>query len=155
MVSALRQFLFFTCHFKLRPIPAEEVTIILYLEFMARTVGYSHLKHLLKTVSFVHEALNAPFPSSSFQIDNTLQGLKRRLARVPFQVLPLTPTILKEMFKHIDVRKTKDLALWCSFLAAFYGLLRKSSAVPENMNTSDRKPLLRRNIQVDEVNNMV
>ena len=130
MRSAIRQFLFFTLHFKLQPWPASVDTLVCFLEFMARTSGYPHLKHLLSSVKYSHEALDQSFPSNSFKLDMTMQGLKRRIAKVPFQVLPLTPVILRKIFLHLDMSVSQDLALWCSYLLSFYGLLRKSSAVP-------------------------
>ena len=155
VLSAIRQFLYFTTYFKLSAIPASERTIICFLEFMARTVGYPHLKHLLSSVSYLHTALDFPFPTENFQVRVTMQGLKRRLAKVPFQVLPITSKMLREMFKHIDVNNTRDLALWCAFLCAFYGLLRKASAVPENVNSDEKGYLLRRHIKVDSENDIL
>ena len=155
MVSGFRQFLYFTAYFKLVPLPASEVTISLFLEFMSRTVGYEHLKHLLYTVNYFHKALNLTYPEESFQIDTTLQGLKRRLARVPFQVLPITPDIMRKIYKFLDMRKTEDLALWCSYLTAFYGLLRKASTVPDTSSEDRPTCLLRRHLQVDTQNNIV
>lgn len=155
MKSGIRQFLYFTLHFKLSPFPATVDTLTCFLEFMARTSGYPHLKHLLSSVKFMHEALDQPFPTNSFYVDTTMQGLKRRLAKVPFQVLPLTPSILKRMFSHLNMSVIQDRALWCSFLLSFYGLLRKSNAVPKSAIFSAKKVLTRRNISVDTVNNMV
>ena len=153
--SAIRQFMYFTLHYKLTPLPTTEDTLVCFLEFMARTVGYQHLKHLLSSVKFLHQALDTSFPENSFKVDMTMQGLKRRLAKVPFRVLPLTPTILKNMYQHLDMTKLEDRSLWCSFLCSFYGLLRKSSAVPESSKYDTRKILVRRNIMVDVANRMV
>lgn len=122
---------------------------------MAQTSGFPHLKHLLCSVKFLHEGLDKPFPVNSFMIDMTMQGLKRRLAKVPFQVLPLTPAILKKMYPHLNMGSLKDRALWCSFLVSFYGMLRKSSAVPQSVTYSADKVLVRRNISVDLASNMV
>ena len=122
---------------------------------MARTSGYPHLKHLLSSVKYLHEALDQPFPMNSFMIDMTMQGLKRRLAKVPFQVLPLTPAILKKMFLHLNMSSIQDRALWCSYLLSFYGLLRKSSSVPKSAKYDVNKVLVRRNVSVDISNNMV
>lgn len=130
--SAIRQYLYFTMHYKLQPFPTKVDTMVCFLEFMARTSGHPHLKHLLSSVKFAHEALDMKFPVDSFQLDTTMQGLKRRLKKVPFQVLPLTPSILKKMFAHLDMSDLRDRALWCSYLMSFYGLLRKSSAVPKD-----------------------
>ena len=122
---------------------------------MSKTSGFSHLKHLYSSVKYLHVALDYEFPENSFQLDTTMQGLKRRLANVPFQVLPLSPQILRRMYRHIDSSKAEDRALWCSYLCAFYGLLRKANTVPESTKFDPRKVLVRRNIKVDLANNMV
>ena len=155
VLSAIRQYLYFTNYFKLLQVPASVDTITCFLEFMARSSGYDHIKHLYASVKYLHSALDQYFPEESFQIDTTLQGLKRRLANVPFQVLPLTPQILRKMYGHINPRSKEDLALWCSFLCAFYGLLRKANVVPKSGSYDPRKILVRRNIKVDHANNMV
>ena len=155
VISAVRQYLYFTLKYKLKPFPATVDTLVCFMEFMARTSGHSHLKHLLSSVKYVHQGLDLPFPASSFQLDTTMQGLKRRLAKVPFQVLPLTPVILKQMFSHLDMSQMQDRALWCSYLLSFYGLLRKSSAVPKSQQFISTQVLVRRNIRVDMANNMV
>ena len=155
VLSAIRQWLYFTNYFTLPVLPAMVDTVVCFLEFMARSSGYGHLKHLLSSVQFLHRALGVQFPEDSFQIDMTLQGLKRRLARVPFQVLPITPQVLRDMYKFLDMQKISDLALWCSFLISFYGLLRKSNVVPEKADYNPSKVLIRRNLSVDLVTNMV
>ena len=91
MVSAIRQWLFFTIFFSLKILPASPDSLICFCEFMARSVSFQHIKHCVHAVQFLHESLNLDFPCDSFQLDMTLQGLKRRLARVAFQVLPITP----------------------------------------------------------------
>ena len=155
VLSAVRQYLYFTLHYKLKPLPTDVDTLVCFMEFMARTAGYPHLKHLLSSVKYIHLALDLPYPVNSFQVDTTMQGLKRRLAKVPFQVLPITPVILKKMFTHLDMTKVQDRALWCSYLVSFYGLLRKSSAVPKSATYAVHKVLVRRNVSVDVQNNMV
>ena len=155
VVSAIRQYLYFTNYFKLQQLPASVDTLVCFLEFMAKTSGFGHLKHLFSSVKFLHEALDFKFPENNFQLDTTLQGLKRRLAGVPFQVLPLSPQVMRKMFLHINQESPEDQALWGSYLAAFYGLLRKSNAVPESNKFDPRKVLVKRNIRVDLDNNMV
>lgn len=155
VLSGVRQYLYFTLHYDLTPFPTSVDTLVCFMEFMARSSSHPHLKHLLSSVKFIHEAMDLHFPINSFQLDLTLQGLKRRLARVPFQVLPMTPDILKKMYLHLDMSSTKDRALWCSFLISFYGLLRKSSAVPKGATFDANKVLVRRNLKVDSTNNML
>ena len=155
VLSAIRQYLYFTLYFMLVPFPTTVDTLTCFMEFMARTSGHPHLKHLLSSVKFAHEAMDILFPINSFQIDVTMQGLKRKLARVPYQVLPITPAILKKMFVHLNMSSMQDRALWCSYLVAFYGLLRKSNAVPKSKKVEVGKVLVRRNVMIDLSSNLV
>ena len=155
VVSAIRQYLYFVHYFLLPIIPASPRTVICFLEFMSFSSSYGHLKHLLSSVKFLHLAYNVNFPSEDFQIDMTMQGLKRRLARVPFQVLPITPRILKAIYNHLDMGKNEDLALWCSYLVAFYGLLRKKNVVPESSKYDSTKVLSRKNFSIDARTNTI
>ena len=122
---------------------------------MAVTSGYEHCKNTLGGVKYAHIALGLPFPSSSFSLDSTLQGLKRRLARTPFQVLRIDPKVLKLMYSKIDIRKNEDLALWCSFLVAFFCLFRKANVVPKDSSFDVSKILTRSNIGSDAEKKMV
>ena len=142
--SAIRQWLFFSVYFLLPVLPSTVDSVICYLEFMSRTSGFGHLKHLLSSLQFLHLALGYKYLENNFMIDMTMQG----------QVLPITPRILRKIYKYVDMRKPEDLALWCSFLIIFYGL-RKSNAVPKSSKFDPRKVLTRRNISVDVNTNMV
>ena len=136
-------------------LPACVDSIVCFLELMARTSSFPHLKHLLHSLKFLHQALDLSFPENSFQLDITMQGLKRRLARVPFQVLPITPKVLRDIYQHLDLRKNEDLALWCSFLVAFYALLRKKNVVPEKGDWDPKKVISRRHISVNPMANRI
>ena len=84
-----------------------------------------------------------------------MQGLKRRLARTPFQVLPIDPKVLKLMYGEINISKKEDLALWCSFLVAFYCLFRKANTVPKDSKFDSSKILTRANIGMDSEKKMI
>ena len=154
-MSAIRQWCFFAVYYLLPVLPASVDSVICFLEFMSRTSGYGHLKHLLSSLKFLHLSLGYNFPEGNFKIDMTMQGLKRKLACVPLQVLPISPTVLRNMYKFLDMSKPEDLALWCAFLVSFYGLLRKSNVVPKTASCDTRKFLVRRNILVNLETNMV
>ena len=130
-------------------------TLVCFMQFMARTSGFQHLKHLLASVKFLHNALGHVFPEDNFQLDMSMQGLKRRLAKVPFQVLPITPGILRKLFPFVNLSCPEDQAIWTSFLTAFYGLLRKANVVPRTSEYEPNKVLVGRNVLVDSEKNMV
>ena len=155
IISGIRQWLYFSIYFMIPVLPASVDPLVCFLELMSRTSGYQHLKHLLHSVKFLHQALDLPFPADSFQLDVTMQGMKRKLAKVPFQVLPITPQVLRAMYSHLDMSKKSDLALWCSFLISFYALLRKKNVVPGSDPHNSFKVMSRRHIQINLAKNVV
>ena len=122
---------------------------------MALTVSYGHIKNILSSIKYLHASYNLTYHANDFSLDTTLQGLKRKLARTPFQVLPLTPEILRLIYSFLDMRKKEDLALWCSYLTAFYCLFRKKNVCPESSAPTREKTLLRKHIDIDLKENIV
>ena len=154
LVSHLRTWFFFAVYFGLCIMPATEDSLCMFLELLSLTCGYAHCKAVLSTVKYLHAALGYSF-HHTFSLDCTLQGLKRRLARTPFQVLPIDPTVLRLMYRGVDVRKKQDLAIWCSFLTAFYCLFRKANTVPQDAKFDPSTILTRDNIAIDRTKKMV
>ena len=147
VISHIRQWVIFCIHFN-KPIMPASVSV--FMELMARSSEYGHIKSVMGSIHFLHKSLDMTFPSESFQIDSTLKGLKRRLAKTPFQVLPITPEILKRMFHFVDTRNPEHLAIWCSFLVSFFCLFRKASVVPESSPIDTKKTLTRGSFLLDE-----
>ena len=53
------------------------------------------------------------------------------------------------------MNRKNDLALWCSFLVAFFCLFRKKNVCPESVEPSNEKTLRRKHIEIDQENNIV
>ena len=155
MVSNIRTYIYFTTFFGLEFLPASPMDLCRFMELMALTSSFGHLKNILSSVKYLHEAYGLKFPSNDFNLDTTMQGLKRRLARTPFFVMPITPRILMKMFTFLDMSKPSDLALWCSYLSAFYGLFRKANVVPESGPIDPARTLTRGHIKLDRVHKVV
>ena len=155
VISHIRTFFFFCRYYDLCALPASPTILMCFAELMSLTVSYGHIKNLLSSVKFLHQAYNLPYPANDFSLDMTLQGLKRKLAKTPNQVLPINPIILREIYSHLNMGKKQDLALWCSFLVAFFCLFRKKNVVPESDKPNDEKTLRRKHIEIDKENNVV
>ena len=65
-----------------------------FFELFLTSASYDHLKNVYSSLKFLHKALNAEFIEDEFQVNTVLQSIKRKMARVPFQVLPITKEIL-------------------------------------------------------------
>ena len=154
-ISNIRTFFFFCTYYDLEPLPAKAATLCYFAELLALTVSFGHIKNVLSSVKYLHAAHNQEYPVNDFGLDATLQGLKRKLAKTPFQVLPISPTILRLMHDSLDLNKRKDLAIWCSYLLAFYCLFRKKNVCPESSEPSGEKTLRRKHIEIDQANNVV
>ena len=141
----------FCVYFKKCVVPADRDTLVAFFELFSLTASYDHLKNVYSSIKFIHKALNAPFIENEFQVDTILQALKRKIARTPFQVLPITPKILTDLYKFLDINKPGDLALWSCFLVAFYCLFRKSNVAPKSLDNFDPiKELSRQKVLVLE-----
>ena len=120
------------------------------MELMANNSGYRHCKNVLSGVKFLHGATGHDFPENDFLLETTLQGLKRRLAGTPKQVLPIDPVVLRRMYRFVDIRKLGDLSAWCGFLLAFYCLFRKANLCPKDSEDNPARILKRSDIEIDE-----
>ena len=154
--SHIRQFILFCVKYKRAIVPANRETLVAFFELFSLTSSYDHLKNVYSSIKFLHKALNVDFIEDEFQVNTVLQSIKRKLARVPFQVLPITREILCAMYNYIDVRKPEDLAIWCSFLVAFYCLFRKSNVAPKSLGNFDcNKGLSRKKLTYLRIENVV
>ena len=155
VISNIRTYIYFITYFTLPLLPADPQDLCIFLELMAVTVGYGHIKNILSSVKYLHEAYGHSFPNNNFGLETTMQGLKRRLAKTPFFVMPITPRILNLIYSHLNMSKKADLALWSSYLVAFYGLFRKANVVPESASFDKNQTLTRDKITLDRDNKVV
>ena len=129
--------------------------ICFFLELMSNSSGFGHIKNVLGGLKYLHHTLGFDFPSDSVRIEDTLQGLKRKLKGTPKQVLPINPVILRRMYKFVNIKKTRDLALWCGFLVAFYTLFRKANVCPKELLYDPETVLTRGDVIIDNENERV
>ena len=123
-------------------VPTERDTLVAFFELFLVSASYSHMKNVYLSIKLLHKALNQPFIEEVFQVNTVLQAIKRKIARVPFQVLPITPKILSDMVNFIDPNKVSDLALRCSYLVAFYCLFRSIDNVDPHKEYLAKRSLL-------------
>ena len=151
--SNIRQYILFCVYFKPKIVPADRDTLVAFFELYSASASYDHLKNVYSSIKFLHKSLNLTFLEDEFQVNTILQSIKRKLAKTPFQVLPISPKILIDLYKFVDISKPRDLALWCSFLVAFYCLFRKANVAPKSLENFDSsKELSRQNIMLLDEN---
>ena len=154
--SHIRQFILFCVKYKRTVVPADQSTLVAFFELFSLSASYDHLKNVYSSIKFLHKAMNVEFIEDEFQVNTILQSIKRKLARVPFQVLPITREILCAMYNFIDLNSKADVALWCGYLVAFYCLFRKANVAPKSLKSFDpSKELCRKKLTYIESENVV
>ena len=139
VLSHLRQLCLFCVTFRVNFLPVERDTLLGFAELMSRTCSFDHIRHIFSSVKFLHDFTGNFYPGESFEFKVLFRGLRRKLAKPPRQVLPITPEILIQMYRHVNVNNSSELAHWTAFLFALRLLYRKSSIAPRSLKTFDAK----------------
>ena len=146
----IRQWTYFCVYFGLRKTPAAALDLCLFCELMSKSSGHGHIKNVISSIRYLHHATGYNFPTDSVWLDDTLQGLKRKLKGTPKQVLPINPIILRRMFEYVNLDNNSDLAMWVGCLLAFFTLFRKANLCPKESEFDPSTILTRDDVMLDE-----
>ena len=140
-----RTFLTFCVYFGFTYLPTSLNTICLYAQFLSRSFkSVDSIKNYISGVKYMHIINDMEFPYlESMTLKLTLKGLFIN-PHLPKRALPITPGILTEMYKHLEIGKSLDKVFWCLFLIAFFVMSRKSNLVPISISKFDSKKQLTR-----------
>ena len=155
MVSQIRQWVYFASYFDLVILPAAPGDLCMFAECLSYSIGYGHIKNVMGGVRYLHHIMGHEFPADSVQLEDTLQGLKRKLKGTPKQVLPIDPVILRRVFKYVDLKKNIELAQWCGCLIAFFTLFRKANLCPRDLKYDPETILTRGDVILDKADQKV
>jgi hypothetical protein len=150
VVSQIRQWIYFCVYFGLQIMPATAVDLSLFSELLSKTSGYGHIKNVIGGIRYLHHTTGHIFPTESVWLEDTLQGLKRKLKGTPKQVLPIDPVILRRMFPFVNLGSTCDIAMWVGCLLAFFTLFRKANLCPRDKKFDPETVLTRSDVVLDD-----
>ena len=148
----------FCIYFNFQPVPATVQILTLYAQFLSRSFkSVESIKNYISAVKLLHLFLDLVYHQfESFNLKLVLRGLSRGKAHCPKQALPITPQILFDMYKKLDMKSSYDATIWCLFVHAFFLMFRKSNLVPDSIATFDsKKQLCRDNIHFDDKHNVL
>ena len=146
-----RAYFLFCDFYGLKPIPTSTETLCLYGQFLGRSFrSVESVKNYISGVKNLHYMLDIKFPlENRIQLDLMLKGMARKSAHMPNRALPMTPQILEDMLKFINLKNANDATFWCCILFMFFLMARKSNMVPVSAADFDPdKQLLRQDIVV-------
>ena len=121
----------FCIYFEFVPITTSVQILTLYAQFLS--MGFKSvdsIRNYISAIKLLHLYLDLEYPKfESFHFKLVLEGLSRLNPPCPTQAQPITPYMLCDMFKHLNMSSPIDATVWCLFLHAFFLMLRKSNLV--------------------------
>ena len=111
--------------------------LCLYVQFLSRSLQCpKSVSNYVSGVKLLHQLAGLPFPDyTELEYRLTMRGLIRVLDHVPQRAAPITPVILLDIFKLLDVRDATQLVFWCLFLFMFFLFSRKSQFLPVSLSS--------------------
>lgn len=146
-----RAYFLFCKFYGLKAIPTTVETLCLFGQFLSRSFkSVESVRNYISGVKTLHQVLDVKYPSDNmFQLTLVMRGLARSHPHLPQKALPVTPQILRDMFKALDVSSAVDATYWCLFLFMFFLMARKSNMVPVSVKDFDpHKQLLRQDVVI-------
>ena len=91
----LRAYLRFCLYFNLDPVPATQMTLILYTAYLGRSLKPASVSNYLNIVRILHLEAGLQNPmENNFALTNLKRGMARQLGTPPKQMLPFTVEML-------------------------------------------------------------
>lgn len=136
--------------FELRALPASTRTICLFIQFLSRTMKSAEsIRNYVSGVRTLHILTDTDYTGvRQFEVNLALRGVARLHPHCPNRAAPITPQILCEFSKLLNLADPLQATLWCNYLFAFYLMLRKSNIVSTNGVFNPEKTLLRHDITI-------
>ena len=130
-------------------LPASADTLCAFAQFLARDFkAPGSIKNYLVGVKWFH--VLAGMETSQFDhvsLKLVQKGIARLKKHQPKQALPVTPEILEDIHKKLDLNLIDDASFWAALLFGFFLMARKSNLVPDTVSKFDSsKHLCRRDV---------
>ena len=149
--SQCKAFILFCLAYDIPPFPASLDTILCYATFLSRSLTPASTRNYIGGVKLIHVLARWEFPHTQhIEFRLLSKGLAKQNPHIQVHKLPITPSILMDMFRVMNMSSSLHITLWCSFVLVFSLFFRKDSLVPKSAAAfrSD-KHLCRRDIILD------
>ena len=132
-------YLSFCSYYRLQDVNPLASTLCMYAEFLARSfTSPRSIRNYLSGVRLMHHYLGQDAPNlDCFELDLILRALDITLAHVPTRRLPITESILSELWSACDYLGPTGIVLRFAFLFGFFSFVRQSNWAPTSASSFD------------------
>ena len=125
-VGAIKRWKMWAISHQLPTFPAQAHYVALYLQHLAeRAKSKSAVEEAVNALAWMHSLAGVNSPTDSSMVQETVQGLKRSLAKPVHKKRPITKEMLKEMVSDANNHPSlANIRLVTACLLAFSGFLR-------------------------------
>ena len=140
----LKTYLNFCEEIKACPVPATQSVICMFAASLANRIKPSSVRQYLNIVRLLHIENGYVNPlQDNWELKSTLRGIDRLHGSPINRKAPITPVLLLKM-KSFLTNSVFDINFWAACLLLFFGMLRKSNVMPDNvMSFSKDKQFIR------------
>jgi len=147
--TQLRSYLLFCNYFKLTPFPASPYVLRCFIQLLSRTFkSHQSIRNYVSGIKTFHSLLgHKTCAFTSIDVLLTMRGIAKLSTHHPRQKLPVTPDMLLNMHKHLDLDDSLDTTVYAAILIMFFAFLRRSNITPRSTTSFDvHRNLTRRDI---------
>lgn len=107
------------------PFPLTEMQMCRFVAFLTFSLGsHGSVMNYLGGVKKLNALARLPPPELTGYLDSVLRGVKRLLAHPVKQADPMTPELLSEISKFVDMKDLKQLCIFTAMVIGFFLFLR-------------------------------
>lgn len=136
----------FCAFYHLQLVPALEQNLVLYIKFLELNMkSPKTVYNYVLGVKIMHHWLDKDVKAfNSLRVKHMLRAVFKMSTHIVRQAQPMTPKILSDIRKYLDLSNPDDATFWAMCLVAFMLMLRKSNLVPDTKTSFDPKKQLTR-----------
>lgn len=102
-------------------VPTNTEVLCLCIQFLSRTMkSIGSIRNYISEIKTLHLLSNHPFEVREYEVNLALRGISRLHPHLPVKAAPITPRILQDMCRVLDLTNPTHASFWCLFLFAFF-----------------------------------
>ncbi len=134
--TQFRTYLAYCVYFRRTYLPADNLTICGYAQFLSRTLKPPSVRNYLSGVKMLHILLGFEYKfSDDINLKLVVRGIARMNPHVPHRARPVTPTDLERFYQYMDKSSSLHLTTFACSLILFFTMSRLGSILPVSTKT--------------------